>query len=51
MKEQSGVIKYRLEDFKNLKGNFSVKDFGDYTNPAPGINKEYKIGYIILQKN
>ncbi|MDO4714584.1 MAG: methyltransferase domain-containing protein [bacterium] len=51
MKEKKGVAKYTLEDFKYVKGNFSVKDFGDYTNPAPGINKEYKIGYIILQKN
>ena len=51
LKEKEGIVKYELNDFKSLKWNFSVKDFGDYSNPAPGINKEYKIGYIILQKN
>lgn len=51
MKEQDGIEKYSLDDFKYLRHNFSIKDFWDYSNPAPGINKEYKIGYIILQKN
>lgn len=51
MKENTAAIKYTLDDFKYLRHNFSIKDFGDYNNPAPGINKEYKIGYIILQKN
>lgn len=51
LKEKEGIVKYELNDFKSFKWNFSVKDFGDYSNPAPGINKEYKIGYIILQKN
>lgn len=51
LKEKEGIVKYELNDFKLLKGNFSVKDFGDYSNPAPWINKEYKIWYIILQKN
>ncbi|MBB1543242.1 class I SAM-dependent methyltransferase [Candidatus Gracilibacteria bacterium] len=51
MKENEDAVRYTLDDFKYLRHNFSIKDFGDYTNPAPGINKEYKIGYIILQKN
>lgn len=51
LKEKEGIVKYDLDDFKSFKGNFSVKDFGDYSNPAPGINKEYKIWFIILQRN
>ena len=51
MNEKDWVVKYTLEDFKYLGKNFTVKDFWDYANPASGINKEYKIWYVILQKN
>ncbi len=50
MKEKPASVGYSLNEFKSLRGNFSVKDFGDYTNPAPGFNQEYKIGYVVLQK-
>lgn len=50
MKEQSDIARYSLDDFKYLRQNFTVKDFGDYNNPAPGYGKEYKIGYVVLQK-
>lgn len=51
LKEKEWVVNYSLADFKSFRWNFSVKDFWDYTNPAPWIGKEYKIGYVILQKN
>ena len=51
LKEEEGIVHYTLDDFKSFKGSFSVKDFGDYSNPAPWINKEYKIWFIILQRN
>ena len=51
LNEKEWLVAYSLSDFKSFRGNYTVKDFGDYTNPAPWINKEYKIGYVILQKN
>ena len=35
MKENEDAVRYTLDDFKYLRHNFSIKDFGDYTNPAP----------------
>ena len=49
--EKEWLVEYSLSDFKSFRWNYTLKDFWDYTNPAPGINKEYKIGYVILQKN
>ena len=51
LNEKEWLVAYSLSDFKSFRGNYTVKDFGDYTNPAPWINKEYKIWYVILQKN
>ena len=49
--EKEWLVQYSLSDFKSFRWNYTVKDFWDYTNPAPWINKEYKIWYVILQKN
>lgn len=35
LKQEDSAVDYELNDFKTCKGNFTVKDFGDYTNPAP----------------
>lgn len=35
LNKETKIEHYSLEDFKQLKQNFSVKDFGTYTNPAP----------------
>lgn len=51
MKEEKNLTQFDLDDFKGLKGKFSVKDFGSYYNAVPGSKTEqFHVGYVVLQK-
>ena len=51
MANNEDLFQYDLDDFKGLKGKFSVKDFGSYYNAVPWtINEQFHVGYVVLQK-
>ena len=51
MTHKEWLYQYALEDFKNLKWKFIVKDFWNYTNPVPDEKlAEYHVWYVVLAK-
>lgn len=50
MQQHPEYIQYDMDDFKNLKENFVLHDFGRYQNDVPlSLEKEH-ISYLVLKK-
>ncbi len=50
MKQHPEYVQYQMDDFKNLKENFILHDFGEYQNDVPlSLEKEH-ISYLVLKK-
>lgn len=51
MTHEEWHIQYTLDDFKNLRWQFIVKDFWNYSNPVSGEKlQEYHVWYVVLAR-
>lgn len=50
MKTHQDYVQYHFDDFRNLKENFIISDFGEYSKDVPYSLEKEHIWYIVLKK-